>query len=76
MNICTILFTSPLLSGAYPTKPSQSRALGISPCDESLCLTRLESPSMPLNQADDPDFLIHCSDLQLKIGEVNKLLLV
>lgn len=55
---------------------SQSRALGISPCDESPCLTMLKSHSIPLNQADDPNFLIYGSVLQLKIGEVNKVILV
>lgn len=48
----------------------------MSPCDESPCLTMLKSPALPLNQADDPDFLIHGSVLQLKIGEVNKVVLV
>lgn len=60
------------------TQPSlsQSRVPGISPCDESPCRTMLESPSIPLNQTDDPDFLIYGSVLQLKIGEVNKVILV
>lgn len=55
---------------------SQSRALGIGPCDESPCLTMLKSPSVPLNQPDYLDFLIYGSMLQLNIGEVNKDILV
>lgn len=54
-------------------QPTLSQSMRIGPCDESPCLTRLKSPSMPLNQPDDPDFLIYCSVLQLKIGEVNKV---